>query len=177
MNALISLNIQQVVALLAGGVDRNIINPFCPRNLRVALLAGGVDRNQQDFPQFFTAEVALLAGGVDRNILPQGPDFKGHWVALLAGGVDRNHIEGLGADYKAGSPSSRGAWIEIYKASCEKNASDVALLAGGVDRNNFAGVNNKLNEMSPSSRGAWIEIQNTFESGRPSATSPSSQGA
>ena len=65
-----------------------------------------------------------------------------------------------------GSPSSRGAWIEIYKASYGKNASCwVALLAGGVDRNSPSGQLSERTGWSPSSRGAWIEISKPLRQG------------
>ena len=80
------------VALLAEGVDRNVLLVFIvnapdvsPSSRRawieiadvgadvlypldVALLAEGVDRNHQKLAPFVPAEVALLAEGVDRNM-------------------------------------------------------------------------------------------------------------
>ena len=56
----------------------------------VALLAEGVDRNL--IPEVYldeVIEVALLAEGVDRNRTMRGMD-PARYVALLAEGVDRN---------------------------------------------------------------------------------------
>ena len=55
----------------------------------VALLAEGVDRNLQSPPECGTLEVALLAEGVDRNYTT-ARSTKPEPVALLAEGVDRN---------------------------------------------------------------------------------------
>ena len=56
------------VALLAEGVDRNIVVTLRAAVLPVALLAEGVDRNRPFPPRCApAAEVALLAEGVDRN--------------------------------------------------------------------------------------------------------------
>ena len=79
----------------------------------VALLAEGVDRNIVDWVMSNKAYVALLAEGVDRNSAARQRFTAAVEVALLAEGVDRNGIEW----YKEGgilkSPSSRRAWIEI----------------------------------------------------------------
>ena len=125
-----------LVALLAEGVDRNVIQasvfsgmPSSPssrrawieictaargsRQVLVALLAEGVDRNSPCHCRRQTrAVVALLAEGVDRNICLVGRDNCG-----------------------AGSPSSRRAWIEMESATIPY-----------------------LTRWSPSSRRAWIEI-------------------
>ena len=55
------------VALLAEGVDRNLVklNTIC--TIQVALLAEGVDRNPQFASPHEGQNVALLAEGVDRN--------------------------------------------------------------------------------------------------------------
>ena len=57
------------VALLAEGVDRNLLIAILRRLLRgVALLAEGVDRNSNPcVPAQEQPKVALLAEGVDRN--------------------------------------------------------------------------------------------------------------
>ena len=60
------------------------------------------------------ALVALLAEGVDRNILA-GKWVAAHLVALLAEGVDRNIVGEVLAGHLDGSPSSRRAWIEIWR--------------------------------------------------------------
>ena len=103
-----------MVALLAEGVDRNLVTKGeTTYDMSVALLAEGVDRNDlhpgrkdRDGP------VALLAEGVDRNV---GIRAASIWpiVALLAEGVDRNYRAQCTALAKNESPSSRRAWIEI----------------------------------------------------------------
>ena len=56
------------VALLAEGVDRNVVDDSHLEALEgVALLAEGVDRNCQLAEGILCREVALLAEGVDRN--------------------------------------------------------------------------------------------------------------
>ena len=84
------------VALLAEGVDRNILPQLLITANWVALLAEGVDRNTQ-LPQaekYLARMVALLAEGVDRN--QQGHDLDAALkVALLAEGVDRNCVSSL----------------------------------------------------------------------------------
>ena len=104
----------------------------------VALLAEGVDRNLLPFLAAITDTVALLAEGVDRNCIStdkiphllRSPSSRRAWieirrqpqprdrciVALLAEGVDRN----LG--------------FHTYLTQTGK----VALLAEGVDRNRIA---------------------------------------
>ena len=80
-------------------------------------------------------DVALLAEGVDRNSARvMGSSISG--VALLAEGVDRNGLSGIRLTYGNRSPSSRRAWIEIYRVQ------PLIAQVGG----------------SPSSRRAWIEI-------------------
>ena len=124
----------------------------------VALLAEGVDRNWKKMHEAARdTAVALLAEGVDRNILggsmlhgvPGSPSSQRAWieirfsyhrrtgrpVALLAEGVDRNIVHNA-ADYNnAESPSSQRAWIEITTPSGTSARST-----------------------SPSSQRAWIEI-------------------
>ena len=56
-----------LVALLAEGVDRNIVNAPDVEVVLVALLAEGVDRNLPKGRKPITKYVALLAEGVDRN--------------------------------------------------------------------------------------------------------------
>ena len=56
-------------------------------------------------------------------------------VALLAEGVDRNRMFTDTSFASKLSPSSRRAWIEIYKVWKEIETGVVALLAEGVDRN------------------------------------------
>ena len=80
-------------------------------------------------------QVALLAEGVDRNLLVEDDDF-----AVCT------------------SPSSRRAWIEIYRLHLNRCFPVVALLAEGVDRNRFTAIPLTEPARSPSSRRAWIEI-------------------
>ena len=87
-----SIQSVQNVALLAEGVDRNIINRMAYNAKTVALLAEGVDRNHLcGGLRRLRCQVALLAEGVDRN--PHRKVYlRDSGVALLAEGVDRNHI-------------------------------------------------------------------------------------
>ena len=63
---------QPRVALLAEGVDRNIIGvDYIWDAINVALLAEGVDRNNAMEKQLSTPQVALLAEGVDRNYVKE----------------------------------------------------------------------------------------------------------
>ena len=101
------------VALLAEGVDRNKIKIMLIAHNAVALLAEGVDRNNDNKRLCGGGgQVALLAEGVDRNLLVEDDDF-----AVCT------------------SPSSRRAWIEIYRLHLNRCFPVVALLAEGVDRN------------------------------------------
>ena len=147
-----------LVALLAEGVDRNVIQasvfsgmPSSPssrrawieictaargsRQVLVALLAEGVDRNSPCHCRRQTrAVVALLAEGVDRNSVCHRPGSALD-VALLAEGVDRNIGQRQLRGESIKSPSSRRAWIEIGQCvQCHRCFQ------------------------SPSSRRAWIEI-------------------
>ena len=79
--------------------------------------------------------VALLAEGVDRNFDSKG-NARALAVALLAEGVDRNSIFPSLKPIRRKSPSSRRAWIEIFR--------------------NALGSSYRMG--SPSSRRAWIEI-------------------
>ena len=56
-------------------------------------------------------------------------------VALLAEGVDRNAVSQCYNVCVSWSPSSRRAWIEIFRAWDMVRSEFVALLAEGVDRN------------------------------------------
>ena len=56
-----------MVALLAEGVDRNLLWEAERWQNPVALLAEGVDRNFTNQRLFYLERVALLAEGVDRN--------------------------------------------------------------------------------------------------------------
>ena len=117
----------------------------------VALLAEGVDRNLLSTIVRTSWRVALLAEGVDRNMLPKAPTV-GSSVALLAEGVDRNLLL---AAYRPGiseSPSSRRAWIEIVWNWTKRTATSVALLAEGVDRNS-AGISAVMSAIRRPPRG------------------------
>ena len=106
------------VALLAEGVDRNVVFlDLKSLSQLVALLAEGVDRNTNDNKKSSTSLVALLAEGVDRNV--------------FGAGICRHAVT---------SPSSRRAWIEICWRSTRSTPAWVALLAEGVDRNNSHGI-------------------------------------
>jgi len=95
-------------------VDRNIKQTFGDVDAYVALLAEGVDRNIISWRvPFHAAIVALLAEGVDRNTLSAPGIISTCTVALLAEGVDRNTEELAELIQAAASPSSRRAWIEI----------------------------------------------------------------
>ena len=61
------------VALLAEGVDRNLLRTRRWTMPAVALLAEGVDRNQCSLNTFIRPKVALLAEGVDRNVRLREP--------------------------------------------------------------------------------------------------------
>ena len=80
------------------------------------------------------------------------------FVALLAEGVDRNSKDFFRQPQLPASPSSRRAWIEIYRPCLFGTLCYVALLAEGVDRNNIKTVDLPVTKGSPSSRRAWIEI-------------------
>ena len=102
----------RTVALLAEGVDRNVLTGW--RDLRtrwVALLAEGVDRNNSYSVTRPSTAVALLAEGVDRNTLPYTAYCARQVVALLAEDVDRNEPAGWFDKDDFQSPSSRRAWI------------------------------------------------------------------
>ena len=62
--------------------------------------------------------VALLAEGVDRNSGSGGGVIAADRVALLAEGVDRNCTKSMILAKMALSPSSRRAWIEMWKPMC-----------------------------------------------------------
>ena len=55
------------VALLAEGVDRNLLEQGLRHKARVALREEGVDRNPYHCETLLGEKVALLAEGVDRN--------------------------------------------------------------------------------------------------------------
>ena len=142
-----------LVALLAEGVDRN---RWCKARFTltetVALLAEGVDRN-------FSASIPVSsAEGVDRNSPTVMAASTTAVVALLAEGVDRNQSPQQHPPQRKASPSSRRAWIEIFRASWIMSQFGVALLAEGVDRNISAAMTIDREIRSPSSRRAWIEI-------------------
>ena len=105
---------------------------------KVALLAEGVDRNLLRSAALPLPWVALLAEGVDRNLTLEptvildlwSPSSRRAWieidhrrfcglrscVALLAEGVDRNTNLVFTVVLSPRSPSSRRAWIEIVFA-------------------------------------------------------------
>ena len=141
-----------LVALLAEGVDRNVLTPDSSTNQEVALLAEGVDRNSAAVVALHVLRVALLAEGVDRN--QSDPLFPTEGkVALLAEGVDRNNTETTASREPYPSPSSQRAWIEIRSACRARRSSSVALLAEGVDRNPQGGVDGHRRGSRPPRRG------------------------
>ena len=105
------------VALLAEGVDRNILEmsgtstgSSSPSSRRawIEILFGGSETT--------ALQVALLAEGVDRNFdcSEAAAQFE---VALLAEGVDRNYVSEITPEEITTSPSSRRAWIEIAQSA------------------------------------------------------------
>src|SRR5699024_7346220 len=84
--------------------------------------------------RYFWRPVALLAEGVDRN-WQVSADKPLRAVALLAEGVDRNKFHATGPSSLLRSPSSRRAWIEMFRRWNSGSSVWVALLAEGVDRN------------------------------------------
>ena len=109
-----SNDLYQKVALLAEGVDRNLLRTRRWTMPAVALLAEGVDRNFKDrYPITLVITVALLAEGVDRNgigaavfrLNRRSPSSRRAWIEI------RMEVK-IMADIKE-SPSSRRAWIEI----------------------------------------------------------------
>ena len=131
-----SMRTASLVALLAEGVDRNVMDLQIVNGRLVALLAEGVDRNASvallgknagaspssrrawieiSCSRMYSppSAVALLAEGVDRNTVSSVQENLLSSVALLAEGVDRNTLLAMGFTGKAASPSSRRAWIEI----------------------------------------------------------------
>ena len=73
----------------------------------VALLAEGVDRNLMAAMAASLSLVALLAEGVDRNHF--APDARPpKRVALLAEGVDRNFVQIILEPVELGRPPRRG---------------------------------------------------------------------
>ena len=106
--------IHSLVALLAEGVDRNIVcSPPIRQNADVALLAEGVDRNDG-----LTEEQAKDAmspssrrAWIEIHVKKTNP--RTDLVALLAEGVDRNFGDWSMEFLNIRSPSSRRAWIEI----------------------------------------------------------------
>ena len=107
-----NLILEDLVALLTEGVDRNLFLRRLRGRSRVALLTEGVDRNLAQLVMGSQTHVALLTEGVDRNL---------HFVYFP-----------LADDM---SPSSRRAWIEISSSAAAVEGTAVALLTEGVDRN------------------------------------------
>ena len=145
------------VALLAEGVDRNLLTLWSPFTSRVvALLAEGVDRNMR--PQ--QEEIVTFASPSSRRAWIEIPyrvmqGEKARSVALLAEGVDRNSVKNGSNNQSVESPSSRRAWIEMERKSPTLPQSSA----------------------SPSSRRAWIEISLLCQRSPSSEQSPSSRRA
>ena len=107
----------QAVALLAEGVDRNLIT----------IQISHTKRKSPSSRRAWIEIVIKLAFVVVKS------------VALLAEGVDRNNVN-QGTNLMAdASPSSRRAWIEILRWLRLPHQDWVALLAEGVDRNHERG--------------------------------------
>ena len=123
----------------------------------VALLAEGVDRNRYVTVAFVWSKVALLAEGVDRNKsshetltrMTRSPSSRRAWIEICWF---------LLLEMWMKSPSSRRAWIEISPRGSPRRRRTVALLAEGVDRNTHGMYSFQQSDESPSSRRAWIEI-------------------
>ena len=116
-------------------MDRNYFHQEFRSKIYVALLAEGVDRNAMlALRPLICASVALLAEGVDRNISRIPPAL---WRASSPSSR-RAWIEIQAQDRAVGayrSPSSRRAWIEMSQQMLKNSKLYVALLAEGVDRN------------------------------------------
>ena len=98
--------------------------------------------------------VALHPEGVDRNHKAHGITVAKSVVALHPEGVDRNRPCLIREVYRAGSPSTRRAWIEI-----------------------FLDAHREISQQSPSTRRAWIEIRKESSSLRCNWRSPSTRRA
>ena len=102
-----------MVALLAEGVDKNILNPlgyymdYASPSSRRAWIEIVTSTNPDS-----RGTVALLAEGVDKMTIGTSSSMEPR-VALLAEGVDRNKAGCWNIWQRAWSPSSRRAWIEI----------------------------------------------------------------
>ena len=102
-----------IVALLAEGVDRNLLSGILSViHIGVALLAEGVDRNARSHTAWLLSQMS--------------PSSRRAWIEIAIG----DHLRVI-----AESPSSRRAWIEIFCIVLSSRAPVVALLAEGVDRN------------------------------------------
>ena len=81
---------------------------FEEEDKHVALLAEGVDRNLIRNGIVTINDVALLAEGVDRNLAALGVDQVQFQVALLAEGVDRNKCRFRAVKEKLSRPPRGG---------------------------------------------------------------------
>ena len=97
------------VALLAEGVDRNLINFDTVTSVAMS------PSSQRAWIEMRSARtssmrrrVALLAEGVDRNRFAEEDERRELDVALLAEGVDRNLLERLGTHDAGCRPPRRG---------------------------------------------------------------------
>ena len=125
-----------LVALLAEGVDRNILSK--------ALHRWG---NQSPSSRRAWIEIFWGLFGVK---LPPSPSSRRAWIEIAA--AARHPAR------PCGSPSSRRAWIEIGCSAQQTPYDQVALLAEGVDRNTYYDPRLAALGESPSSRRAWIEM-------------------
>ena len=82
--------LDEAVALLAEGVDRNSSTPLPRRPIFVALLAEGVDRNLQNFDSATADTRSPSSRRAWIEIIMARLKKRKDGVALLAEGVDRN---------------------------------------------------------------------------------------
>ena len=145
------------VALLAEGVDRNIVVTLRAAVLPVALLAEGVDRNWsraskppecKPSPSSRRAWIEIIAPKVFNPSAVMSPSSRRAWIEIgrprcsghspTSPSSRRAWIEIDRQPRREGpraSPSSRRAWIEIFRCRFAPSTLSVALLAEGVDRN------------------------------------------
>ena len=112
----IMMRIACLVALLAEGVDRNVLHCSAKAVFSyVALLAEGVDRNVKMTKTLVQLYVSPSSRRAWIEISPSTQEADTAYVALLAEGVDRNMPVASRRRVYTWSPSSRRAWIEIDK--------------------------------------------------------------
>ena len=130
------MKLLDLVALLAEGVDRNLIS--------MALL-GPWPRS----PSSRRAWIEIPKSACMPLWCLRSPSSRRAWIEISPA---------PSAEQVGTSPSSRRAWIEISKMLAAMILAFVALLAEGVDRNGCTDLPGVCAVGSPSSRRAWIEI-------------------